>query len=210
MPSRPAPLVALVCCTLVNGALAVLMTEGSERRSGELPTAVLPLSGNLEATATALATASLGRPPSWMMQSEAVATDGLVVAYATVVPLHTAAPAGFRWVSVAEATATSPLVAALVASAIAELRDRLDREPVAFRLLGATFTLSDLQRVYEVLLERRLHKASFRRTLLAAHLVEPTESWRSEGRGRPAQLFRFAPRRRRGVQRSVRFELLSS
>lgn len=209
MPSRPAPLVAIVCCTVVNGALAILMTAGSERRLGALPTTVLPLSGNLETTAAALAAASLGRPPSWITQSGTVATDGLVVGYAAVVPTLTVAPDGFEWVPSTTAAASSPLAAALVASALAMLRDRLDREPIAFRLLPATFTLSELQRVYEVLLERRLHKASFRRTLLAAHLVEPTESWRSEGRGRPAQLFRFSPRRRRGVQRSVRFELLS-
>jgi hypothetical protein len=38
--------------------------------------------------------------------------------------------------------------------------------------------------------------------------VEPTDEWRSEGRGRPAQLFRYAPRKRRGGRRGVRFELL--
>ena len=35
---------------------------------------------------------------------------------------------------------------------------------------------------------------------------EPTEEWRSEGRGRPAQLFRYAPTRRRNAPRGVRFE----
>lgn len=209
MPSRPAPTVALVCCTVADGVLAVLMTEASAHRPASLPTAELPLSGDLDVTAAALATASLGRAPSWISQSGTVATGGLVVGYASVVPTLTVAPAGFQWVPAIKAATISPLASTLVASALAVLRDRLDREPVAFRLLPATFTLSDLQRVYEVLLERRLHKASFRRTLLAAHLVEPTEAWRSEGRGRPAQLFRFSPRRRRGVQRSVRFELLS-
>ena len=52
------------------------------------------------------------------------------------------------------------------------------------------------------------HKASFRRALQAAFLVEPTEEWRSEGRGRPAQLFRYAPRRRRATRRGVRFDLI--
>jgi 8-oxo-dGTP diphosphatase len=62
--------------------------------------------------------------------------------------------------------------------------------------------------VYELLLGRRLHKASFRRSLTAAFLVEPTDEWRSEGRGRPAQLYRYAPRKRRGGRGGVRFELL--
>jgi hypothetical protein len=88
------------------------------------------------------------------------------------------------------------------------VRDRLDYAPVAFRLLPVEFTLSELQQTYEMLLGRRLHKASFRRALQAAWLVEPTDEWRSEGRGRPAQLFRYAPRRRRGNRRGVRFDLL--
>jgi hypothetical protein len=75
-------------------------------------------------------------------------------------------------------------------------------------LLPTTFTLTELQAMYELLLGRRLHKASFRRALQGAWLVEPTEEWRSEGRGRPAQLFRYAPRRRRSARRGVRFELL--
>jgi hypothetical protein len=88
-------------------------------------------------------------------------------------------------------------------------RSRLDQAPIAFRLLPPTFTLSELQQTYELLLGRRLHKASFRRALQAAWLVEPTDEWRSEGRGRPAQLFRYAPRRRRNQRRGVRFDLLS-
>ena len=95
-----------------------------------------------------------------------------------------------------------------MAAALAALRDRMDLAPIAFRLLPAAFTLAELQATYELLLGRRLHKASFRRALQGAYLVEPTDAWRSEGRGRPAQLFRYAPRARRGRGRSVRFELL--
>jgi 8-oxo-dGTP diphosphatase len=85
------------------------------------------------------------------------------------------------------------------------LRQRVDYTPVAFRLLPGVFTLSDLQRVYEILLGQRLHKASFRRALQAAALVEATDEWRSDGRGRPAQLFRYSAKTRRGKRRSVRF-----
>ena len=94
--------------------------------------------------------------------------------------------------------------------AISTLRVRMDQSPVAFRLLPPTFTLSDLQHMYELLLGKRLHKASFRRALQAAWLVEPTEEWRSEGRGRPAQLFRYAPRKRRPTQRGIRLDMLTS
>jgi hypothetical protein len=93
-------------------------------------------------------------------------------------------------------------------AALETLRTRMDYAPIAFKLLPAMFTLSELQQMYEILLGRRLHKASFRRALQGAVLVEPTEEWRSEGRGRPAQFYRFAPRKRRQGRRPVRFDLL--
>jgi 8-oxo-dGTP diphosphatase len=97
-----------------------------------------------------------------------------------------------------------------IASAIAHMRTRMDQIPIAFRLLPSTFTLTELQEVYELLLGRRLHKASFRRVLQGASLVQATDAWRGEGRGRPAQLFRYAPRKRRGIRRMVRFEMLGN
>jgi 8-oxo-dGTP diphosphatase len=98
-----------------------------------------------------------------------------------------------------------PRQRAMLDQVLTSLRTRLDQSPIAFRLLPSIFTLTQLQEIYELLLGRRLHKASFRRSLHAAWLVEPTDEWRSEGRGRPAQLFRYAPKKRRGGRRGVRF-----
>ena len=205
MPSRPAPQLVLACFTVADDALAVLMEDGADRRRAQLPSAPIPATGSLEQAGDALARAAVGRVPAWRAQAGALMQEGLTLAVAAVVPSGTSAPAGSRWVPADRVPSSQ---SGAVQSGLTMLRDRLDREPVAFRLLQPTFTLSELQQIYELLLERRLHKASFRRTLLAAHLVEPTEAWRSEGRGRPAQLFRYSPRRKRGVQRSVRFELL--
>jgi 8-oxo-dGTP diphosphatase len=104
--------------------------------------------------------------------------------------------------------AVAPRQRTMVDAAMRTMQERLDQAPIAFRLLPSTFTLSDLQHMYELLLGKRLHKASFRRALRAAWLVEPTDEWRSEGRGRPAQLFRYAPKKRRRSHRGVRFDFL--
>lgn len=204
MVARLAPQVALVCFTLVEGHLAVLMPTAASVRAPEWPSAPLQAGESPETVVDVLARRVLQRAPAWRGQVGAL-IDGanLNITYAGIVPTGTAAPRGYAWHTLPRGGGS-----VTARAAVSYLQDRLDREPVAFRLLAPTFTLSDLQQVYELLLERRLHKASFRRTLLAAHLVEPTDAWRSEGRGRPAQLFRFSPRRRRGVQRAVRFELL--
>lgn len=203
MASHPAPRVVLACVTWQDGALAVL---GASSRDAAFPALALGSAQVPSDAAEALARRTLGRLPAWQSQVGALRDEhGLAILYVAVVPATTApeVAADLAWRPFPRAGAS-----ASVRAAISHLRERIDRDPIAFRLLGATFTLSDLQRVYELLLERRLHKASFRRSLMAAHLVEPTDHWRSEGRGRPAQMFRYAPRRRRGQPRAVRFDLL--
>ena len=180
-----------------------------------LPWSPLDPAGPLDGVARAWARGLFGRAPSWMTQVGAFGTGGrhpsgalLAVVYVAVLPVGTAAPEGMVWSPAAEPPPLPPRRQPVLDAAIATLRDRMDLAPIAFRMLPVSFTLSDLQEIYELLLGRRLHKASFRRALQAAFLVEPTAAWRSEGRGRPAQLYRYAPRKRRGLRRSVRFELL--
>jgi len=86
----------------------------------------------------------------------------------------------------------------ILATALGRLRGKLVYRPLVFDLLPGEFTLFRLQRVVEALSGQRLHKQNFRRTLAASALVEPTGRVQSEGRGRPAELFRF----RRAVLRA--------
>lgn len=205
----------LVCCAAAGRHLVVLVQSGERGNAAALPWAVLDPASALDAAAARLARERCGRAPAWIAQVGATGEGRrhpsgapLSVSFVAVLPAGTAAPVGMRWVAVTEIEELGPCQQAMVTAAVLALRDRMDIAPIAFRMLGEEFTLSDLQQVYELLLGRRLHKASFRRALQGAYLVEPTDSWRSEGRGRPAQLFRYAPRKRRGVRRSVRFELL--
>jgi 8-oxo-dGTP diphosphatase len=210
----PAATLDLVCCSAAEGRLVVLMPAAGRGRRAELPWVPLGAGAPLEPAAQRLVRSVAGRAPSWSTQVGAFG-DGrhpsgtpLSVGYVAVVPTGTEAPAGMAWQPVAGATGLGPRQQAMLDAAVTALRDRMDLAPIAFRMLPPTFTLSELQEMYELLLGRRLHKASFRRALQGAYLVEPTDEWRSEGRGRPAQLFRYAPRKRRGIRRSVRFELL--
>jgi hypothetical protein len=94
---------------------------------------------------------------------------------------------------------------AAIDAAVAHVRARAGSSPALFGLLPSAFTLGDAQRVYEGLEERRVHKASFRRTLGAAGLVRRTTAQRKNSRGRPAQLYRYAPAKQRGAPRGIRF-----
>lgn len=211
-----------VLFTVVDGDLAVALAR-ADVRPGERPRErwTLPWAGGtadepLQAAAAAIATHVLGAQPAWMEQVGAFG-DGrrhpspapLSVAYVGLVPAGSAPEgddAAIEFFGVNDLPAVPPRQRAMIDAAAAHVRARVGQAPVAFRLLPPTFTLSQLQELYELLLGRRLHKASFRRSLQAARIVEPTEVWRSEGRGRPAQLFRYAPKKRRPAVRGLRFD----
>ncbi len=81
--------------------------------------------------------------------------------------------------------------AALLAAAVGRLRSKVEYTSLPAYLLEPEFTLTELQQVYEIVLERPLEKSAFRTRVLAAGLVEPVPR-RREGACRPAQLYRLA------------------
>jgi 8-oxo-dGTP diphosphatase len=209
--------VDIAVMTPTGGRLSILLRrQPGSRTRWSLPSDLLRPDEALESAAKRIARDALGTDPSWMEQVGAVGGDrrhpsgaGLTVCFAALAPLGTPAPdEDGAWRTVSSLAQLAPRERILAESAVTALRARLDRAPIAFRLLPSAFTLSELQSMYELLLGRRLHKASFRRALQAARLVSATDQWRREGRGRPAQLFRYAPRRRRSERRSVRFDQL--
>ena len=200
-------------------ALAVLLVRApaGARERWTLPWDAPQADEGLEDAAARIAEAVLGEAPAFFEQvgafSDAKRHPGdadVSIGIVALVPAGVEASSPHTgWFPLDGLPPLAPRHRAVVERAAAVARQRVDQSPLAFRLLPPTFTLTDLQSVYELLLGRRLHKASFRRALQASYLVEPTDEWRSEGRGRPAQLFRFAPRKRRGARRGVRFELFT-
>lgn len=217
---RPTCTIDVVLLTAVGSQLAVLLCRAPDgREKWVLPWDAQRPGETMEAAGVRVAkTASVG-DPAWLEQIGAFG-DGkrhpsdseISVAFVGLVPMGTPSPVGgvYAWFTLSDVPQLAPRHRLILDSAVSMIRLRMDQSPVAFRLLPPMFTLTELQQTYELLLSKRLHKASFRRALQAAWLVEPTDEWRSEGRGRPAQLYRFAPRKRRPAQRGIRLDLLSS
>lgn len=226
MPSRPsaarpatrrvASSIDVVILTPHGRRLMALLTRGParSRERWQLPWHALSPADTIDDVAAQLARRSLGTSPALVEQVAAYgdrrrhpAGADLSVAFLALIESEAAATAdkSSAWFPVDDLPPLPPRQRAMLEGVLASLRVRIDQAPIAFHLLPSTFTLTQLQEIYELLLGRRLHKASFRRSLHAAWLVEPTDEWRSEGRGRPAQLFRYAPRKRRNGRRGVRF-----
>jgi 8-oxo-dGTP diphosphatase len=208
----------LVLLAFAGGRLHVLISaesDGSGRMRRELPWVPYDGAEPLDAAVRQAARDVLGTVPGWLEQGGAFdarkrhpAEGAASLAFVGLTGDGSDIPARYAWADLETLGAIPPRHKAMLEGALEMLRDRLDFEPVAFRLLPGAFTLTELQQIYEQLLRQPLHKASFRRALQAAELVQPLNEFRSEGRGRPAQLFRYAPRPRKPAPRSARFDLL--
>ena len=81
----------------------------------------------------------------------------------------------------------------MIEMATARLRDKVERLVLPLHLLPEKFTLSQLQHVCEVVLQKKLDKSSFRRRLKSdASFVEVVGEF-ERGSNRPAQLYRAIP-----------------
>jgi 8-oxo-dGTP diphosphatase len=101
--------------------------------------------------------------------------------------------ADVRWFPIVDGAVKPRLAfdhAKILQAAIARLRNKVEYTSLPAHLLPEEFTLSDLQRMYEVVLGRRIEKSAFRTRVLSSDLVEAVPRMR-EGPNRPAQIYRL-------------------
>ena len=84
-------------------------------------------------------------------------------------------------------------------AALERLRAKLAYTNIVYGLVQETFTLGELQAIYEVILGRRLDRRNFRKKILGSGLLRGLRQQR-RGAHRPAALYRFAQRRPTVVQ----------
>jgi 8-oxo-dGTP diphosphatase len=96
----------------------------------------------------------------------------------------------------------------IVRAALERLGGKVRYQPIGFELLPEEFTLSQLQHLYETILERPLDKRNFRRKLLALGFLEETDTVEQGVAHRAARLYRFNESKyRRLTKQGVLFEL---
>lgn len=75
----------------------------------------------------------------------------------------------------------------ILARGIMRLRNKVEYEDLAFHLMPEKFSLTDLQKVYEIILDKELLKANFRRKILP--MVTQTNEVVTNQGFRPSQLY---------------------
>ncbi len=96
----------------------------------------------------------------------------------------------------------------ILSTALQRLKGKVRYQPVGFELLPPKFTLTQLQRLYEVILERQLDKRNFRKKILSMDLLEELDEVEQDVSHRAARLYRFDHKKYRQLEEAgFNFEL---
>jgi 8-oxo-dGTP diphosphatase len=79
----------------------------------------------------------------------------------------------------------------IVDMALERLRGKVRYQPIGFELLPNKFPLRDLQRLYEIVLDRELDKRNFRKKILSMDILVELNEIEKDVSHRAAKLYRF-------------------
>ena len=79
------------------------------------------------------------------------------------------------------------------------LKSKIRYAPIGFELLPKKFTLSQLQSLYETVLDRKLDKRNFRKKILSMEFLQQLDEVEEDVSHRAARLFQFDERRYRSL-----------
>ena len=75
--------------------------------------------------------------------------------------------------------------------AIKRLRGKITYEPVGFELLEKEFPFSDLEKLYQTLLDQEIDRRNFKKKIVGLGILEELDETIQRKSGRPARLFKF-------------------
>ncbi len=97
---------------------------------------------------------------------------------------------------------------AILKMALERLKGKVRYQPIGFELLPQKFTLSQLQQMYETILERSLDKRNFRKKVLGMDLLVELDEIQTDVAHRAARLYRFDERKyKRWLKQGFNFEI---
>lgn len=83
----------------------------------------------------------------------------------------------------------------IIDAAIKRLRGKITYEPVGFELLEKEFPFSDLEKLYQTLLDHDIDRRNFKKKIMSLGILEELDKTIQRGAGRPATLFKFNKKR---------------
>lgn len=101
---------------------------------------------------------------------------------------------GVRWFSIRDLPRLAYDHREMMRVALARLKAKLEYTNIVYSIIPKEFTLSELQRVYEIILGRKLDKRNFRKKILSLRMLRDCRKKRISGASRPASVYAFVER----------------
>lgn len=79
----------------------------------------------------------------------------------------------------------------IIEYALKRTRERLEMCPVAYQLLNEKFTLTEMQKAYEMIMEKKLDKRNFRKKVITTEGLRELNEFSKSSSKRPARLYTF-------------------
>lgn len=123
----------------------------------------------------------------------------ITVGYFGLVSLHDFDPqpasfaGGVNWVDINDVGPLAFDHNNILAGALEALQNQLESHHISFELLPKKFTLSQLQHLYETVLDKKFDKRNFRKNVKKMSHVVPLDEKQQGVTHKPAQLFSFNP-----------------
>ncbi len=195
--------VRVVIFSLRDNALQALLARSSPCTEWELPGVPIQVDQSLEEAASQCLGHFIGLGEAYLEQLYTYGNPQrdpsrrlISVVYFAIIPADAARlPSGHaqaNWFSVEKLPDLILDHGEILGYALRRLRYKLEYTAVGFELLPENFSLTELQHTYELILGENLDKRNFRRRILQAGVIEPTQQSRSS-EGRPARLYRYRP-----------------
>ncbi|MCB0640470.1 MAG: NUDIX hydrolase [Phaeodactylibacter sp.] len=113
-----------------------------------------------------------------------------------------------KWHSIAEVGELAFDHNKILMACFERLKQRVRTRPLGFELLPRKFTLTELQHLYEAILETELDKRNFRKKILSMNLLLDLKETQEGVAHRPAKLYKFdKDRYEKLVEEGLNFEL---
>ncbi len=88
----------------------------------------------------------------------------------------------------------------IISYAISRLQERIQQTNIVHCLMSKEFTLTELQKIYEIILRRKLDKRNYRKKIASLNLVQGVHRKKRGVANRPAELYQFVNRKLQSVR----------
>lgn len=202
--------VDIVVFTTVNGELSVLLIKRKIKPyqgSWAIPGGFVRENETLDAAAYRELQEETGVKPAYLEQLYTfgdpkrdprghTVTVTYMAILSTVPTLQAATDAAeAKWFNVYSLPALAFDHKKILTYALERLRNKLEYTTAGFHLLTNEFTLTELQQVYETVLNKKLDKRNFRRKINLLDILTPLKKYKTDSGARPAQLFKLSTKK---------------